>query len=121
MSVNRAAASAVVHKAGLLSPIVTYYEAHKTAFGNWVGVDDWLLHTHVGMAIFLAVVIVFRRTLTSPWPFVVVMVCEGINEYFDSLAYHSWRVPDTMRDIVFTLLWPLLIFVLAKTRAIRPS
>jgi hypothetical protein len=116
---NQAAASVVVDKAGILSPIVIYYEAHKTAFGTWAGVDDWLLHTHIGMAIFFMIVIVFRRTLSSPWPLVVVTLCEAINEYFDSLTYHSWRVPDTIRDVIFTLVWPLLIFLLAKTQAIR--
>jgi hypothetical protein len=121
MSMNQAAANAIADKAGLLAPIVTYYEAHKTAFGTWVGIDDWLLHTHVGMAIFLLIIVVFRRTMASPWPFAAVLVCEAINEYFDSLTYGSWRIPDTMRDVIFTLMWPFLIFLLAKTHAIRST
>jgi hypothetical protein len=117
--VNHSATAVIAKKATVLPDFVTYYEAHKTGFAHWVGVNDWLLHTHIGMAIFVSVIIIFRRTLTSPWPLIVVSIAELANEYLDRLAYGSWRVPDTLRDVAFTLSWPLLFFLLAKIGAIR--
>ena len=44
---------------------------------------------------------------------------EGVNEYFDRLAYGSWRWPDTRIDIIFNLFWPTLLFVAARSGVIK--
>ncbi len=101
--------------------IVTRYETWKVSVAANSGVNDWLLHVNGGMMITFIVAIIFRRTLASPWPFLAVILAEGLNEYFDKLAYGTWRWEDTSHDIFFTLLWPLLLFVFLQTGVIKRS
>jgi hypothetical protein len=102
-----------------LSHLVARYETVKGATAEKIGVNDWLLHTHGGMLIAVLVMVTFRRTPASPWPLLAVIAAEGFNEYFDKLAYGSWRWEDTSRDVLFTLLWPMVIFMLAGTGLIK--
>jgi hypothetical protein len=102
-----------------LAQIVAHHEALKIRFATYVGISDWELHTHLGMLIFVAVAIVFRRSMASPWPMLVAIGVECLNEYFDKLAYASWRWEDTSRDFLFTLLWPILLFLLVRSGLVR--
>ena len=102
-----------------LAKIVAKYETIKVGTATASGVNDWLLHMNGGMLILVLVAIVFRRTLASPWPLLVVIVAEGINEYFDRLAYGGWRWEDSSRDIFFTLLWPALLFLLLGSGLVK--
>ncbi len=99
--------------------IAARYEALKIRFATWVGISDWELHTQLGMIAFLVTAILIRRPLSSPWPLAVAVLGEAINEYMDRVNYGSWRWPDTSRDILFTLLWPLVIFLLARTGLVK--
>lgn len=49
------------------------------------------------------------------WPLVVVIVAELVNEVFDRLRVGSWRIADTTQDIVNSVLWPVVLFTLART------
>jgi hypothetical protein len=102
-----------------LVKIVEHYETLKQATAASIGVNDWLLHVNGGLLIMVLVAIIFRRSLTSPWPMVAVITAEAINEYFDKLAFGSWRWDDTSWDIFFTLLWPALLLVFLKTGLIK--
>ncbi len=48
------------------------------------------------------------------WPLLVVIVAELLNEVLDRLREGSWRVPDTIADIVNSVCWPLVLFGLAR-------
>ncbi len=98
----------------LLVTIVGKYQGYKLAFATWANMSDRELHTHIGMLVFVLIMVVFRRRLDSPWPWIGAILAEGVNEYFDSVAYGSWRWPDTRLDIAYTLVWPTLIFLCAR-------
>jgi hypothetical protein len=113
--------AAIVAQSGWLMQIAARYESLKIRFATWVGISDWELHTQLGMIAFLATAIILRRPLSSPWPVLVTIVGEGINEYMDSVHYGSWRWADTSRDILFTLLWPIVLFLLARSGILKRS
>lgn len=102
-----------------LAKVVAKYETIKMGTAQASGIHDWLLHMNGGLLIMVLVAIVFRRNLASPWPLLVVIMCEGVNEYFDRLAYAGWRWEDTSRDIFFTLLWPALLFLLLGSGLVK--
>jgi hypothetical protein len=115
-NISATVASSAPH---FLVSLVTWYEAHKTVFSKWIGIDDWLLHAQSGMLIFLAMAILTRRPLSAWLPIVSVVIAELINEWFDRLNYGSWRWEDTSRDLIFTLGWPIILFLCMRTGLVR--
>lgn len=99
--------------------LVTLYESLKTQAVTWVGITNAEFHIHAGMLIYLATALILRKPLRSPIPLLAVIAAEAANEYLDFLASSSWRWPDTSRDALFTLLWPIAIFTLARLRKLR--
>ena len=79
--------------------------------GDGTGATDSLLHVHAGLAILFVARLITRRSLSTPIPFLVVVVAEALNEIMDRLSFGSWRVEDTSLDILNTLFWPLVLMV----------
>jgi len=52
------------------------------------------------------------------WPLAVAVVAELVNEVFDRLRTGSWRWRDTIQDVVNSILWPVVLFGLARTGVI---
>jgi hypothetical protein len=102
-----------------LTLVATRYEDGKLAFTNWAAISDAELHVHLGLCVFLATMILGRMSARSPWPLVATIVVEAINEYLGMRFTGSWNWPDTRYDIVYTLFWPILIFLFARMRLIR--
>jgi hypothetical protein len=84
---------------------------------NTTGLDHATLHVHIGMLIWVAGVAV-AGDVGAGWPLVVVVVAELVNEVFDRVRVGSWRIADTSQDIVNSVLWPVVLFVLARTGVI---
>ena len=99
--------------------LVAKYEAVKIAIATWVGIDDWLIHSQFGMIIFIFSAIALRKPLGSLLPVTLVIVSEGLNEYLDKLNYGSWRWPDTSRDLIFTIGWPMILYLCARFGLLR--
>ncbi len=77
--------------------------------GDGTGLPDTLLHIHAGMLLLMVARLLTRRSLGSFVPLSVVVAAEAANEVLDRLHFHSWRWPDTIADVVNTLLWPIII------------
>jgi hypothetical protein len=103
------------NQSDVLMQIVSKYQEWKIFIAQWVGISDWELHTQTGMLVFLLVAILLRKPLRSAWPVMSIIVVEAMNEGFDRLAYGDWRWPDTIRDALFTLLWPILIYIFTRS------
>lgn len=101
--------------------IVAAYEQAKNQFATWIGLSQPELHIHAGMLVFLATAVILRKPLRSPLPFLAVIAAEVLNEVADRLHSGSWRWPDTIRDVLFTLMWPLVILLLARWRKLKAS
>ena len=59
--------------------------------------------------------VVIARDLGAVWPLVVAIAAELVNEGFDRLRTGSWRWRDTAQDIVNSILWPVVLFSLARS------
>ncbi|KQU48270.1 hypothetical protein ASG67_13230 [Sphingomonas sp. Leaf339] len=86
----------------------------KLWLANTTGLDHATLHVHIGMLIWVVGVAV-AGNVGAVWPLVVVIVAELVNEVFDRLRVGSWRIADTTQDIVNSVLWPVVLFTLART------
>jgi len=49
------------------------------------------------------------------WPLAVAIVAELLNELLDRLRTGSWRCADTIQDVINSVLWPVVLFTLART------
>lgn len=62
--------------------------------------------------------VVIAGDVGAAWPLALVIAAELLNEVFDRLRVGSWRVKDTVQDIVNSVLWPAVLFALARAGAI---
>ena len=99
-----------------LRPVVDSYVRFVDWIATATGFEDRLLHVHAGLLVLLLARLVLRRPLSSPAPLACVAVAELINEIFDRLNHGRW-MPDTTSDVVNTLFWPAMIFLVERLRA----
>lgn len=97
----------------LLRRTVDTYMAAVDWVAATTGFEDRLLHVHAGLLIFVVVKLGFRRSFASPLPLVCVYAGELINEIFDRLHHGRW-MPDTGSDILYTVFWPTILFILIR-------
>lgn len=86
------------------------YKAPIVAF---FGISRDALHIHFGLAAFIVIAFVCRkarRPLVIAW--LAVLVLELTNETLDYLDWHKFE-PDMPSDVINTMLWPTVIFVLS--------
>lgn len=102
-----------------LALVATRYEDGKQAFTTWAAISDAELHVHLGLCVFLATMILGRMSARSPWPLLATILVEAVNEYLGMHFSGSWNWTDTRYDIIYTLFWPMLIFLAARLRLIR--
>jgi len=82
------------------------------------GLNMDALHVHAGILLLVAAALVLRRPLSSPWPWLVVLVAELANEYYD-LSYEIWPTRDQQfaegaKDVWNTMLLPTAILIAAR-------
>ena len=90
------------------------YAAAKQTIVDATGAQEDLLHVHVGLLIFLASALLLRKRLRSPWPVLSVIAFALANELLDFLGPKPWNGPLSLLDVVNTILWPLLLFLVAR-------
>lgn len=81
--------------------------------------SDLLAHVHGGMAVLLLARLITRRSLSTPFPLLCVLVVQLLNECMDRYTHGSWRWPDTIADTVNTLFWPTVLFIGLRWRRQR--
>lgn len=82
------------------------------------GLDMDALHVHVGVLAQLLTAAVLRVRLSSPWPWLLVLLAAGANEWFD-LAYEIWptreqQYAESIKDVWNTMLLPTVLLALAR-------
>lgn len=90
-----------------------------------LGLAKDALHVHVGLLLFVGSALLFRWPIRSWKPWAVALAATLLGETWDlrdSLAYHT-RVDlqANLHDLWNTMLWPSLLFVLARTTALFDS
>ncbi len=87
----------------------------KLAVVEFTGLHMDALHVHAGVLGQIAAALVLRRTLASPWPWLLVLLVALGNEWFD-LAYEIWPTRDeqygeSVTDLWNTMLLPTLLLL----------
>lgn len=85
------------------------------------GASDSLLHVHGGLAVMFLARILTRRSLASWTPFLFVVAAALLKEGGDRLAHGTWRMPDTLLDIINTISWPLILMLGLRWRRAHPD
>jgi hypothetical protein len=91
----------------------TLHNRAKIWLARTLGLDHATLHVHVGMAIWVAGVAV-AGDVGALWPLALCWVAELVNEGLDRLRNGEWLPRDTLGDIANSVLWPSLLFALAR-------
>jgi hypothetical protein len=90
----------------------------KLAIVAATGLSKDALHIYVGLAVFLAAAVVLRKPLRSivPWLVIVAMAIAGevldMRDDVASLGY--WRWGASLHDIINTIFWPTVLFLIPK-------
>lgn len=76
------------------------------------------LHVHAGILAQLAAATVLRRSIGSPWPWLLVLLAAMANEWWD-LTYEIWPTRDeqwaeSIRDVWNTMLLPTVLLLLSR-------
>lgn len=95
------------------------YASWKTWMSQSTGATEDLLHVHFGVLIFVVVALVFRRRMHSLWPVGMVWTFALLNELIDSFAA-EWRMDLSALDVLNTVFWPTVLFLVARRRRVSP-
>jgi hypothetical protein len=71
---------------------------------------DKIVHTYVGLAIWLVAGVALRRPLSSVLPLLAVLAAEIGNEVYDVFFRTMWSWQDTKGDLIATWFWPCVLF-----------
>jgi hypothetical protein len=79
------------------------------------------LHVVVGVLLQFLVAWLMKSSISRPLPLLVVLAATLLNEWSD-LALEQWpeaamQYGESLKDVVLTLLLPLLLYLLARRRA----
>ena len=95
---------------------------------DWHHLKDWAehasglnmdaLHVYAGVLLQIGAALALRRSLKSPWPWLVVLAAEFGNEVYD-YTYEVWpdrdiQFAEGVRDMWNTMAMPTLILLLAR-------
>ncbi|WP_260483425.1 hypothetical protein [Sphingomicrobium flavum] len=92
------------------------YGVWKYEISQATGASESLLHVHIGLALFIASALVFRRQLRSPLPLFIVLLFAVLNEAIDYLGGFEAPPGEPIIDIANTLFWPAILFVIARRK-----
>ena len=90
----------------------------KQSISIFTGLHMDALHVHVGVLAQLLVAALIRRSVASPWPWLLLLAATAANEWFD-LAYETWpnredQIAESVRDSWNTMLLPTVLFLAAR-------
>lgn len=100
-----------------MQEMISVYARFKRGLGEQYGLTEDILHLHAGLLLFFASALVFRRRMRSFLPIAIVYFFAFANEGVDLLSPDSANNPlEPMFDIINTVFWPTLLFLLARRR-----
>ena len=78
------------------------------------------LHVLLAVVAMIALAAVLRRPIASPWPWLIVLALELLNEASD-LGHERWPDPghqwgEGAKDVIVTMALPTLLMLLARWR-----
>lgn len=97
-----------------LQSAAAHYREAKQQLEAWTGAEQELLHVHAGLLIFVLAALVLRKKFRSPIPLSLVVVFALLNELLDWFNGPSPNPLEPLWDVVNTVFWPCILFVLAR-------
>jgi hypothetical protein len=93
------------------------WEQVKSAISLWTGLERDALHIYAALLLQVAAAAALRRTLASPWPWLVVLLFALGNEVLDIFrdgGFEDWERAASLHDLWNTMLLPTLIALLVR-------
>ena len=98
-----------------MSDYLSSYTEVKTALATSLGMTEDVLHIHAGLLILFLAALIFRRRLRSRLPISLVWYFALGNEIVDVISAGTFVLQlEPFGDILNTVLWPTLLFLLAR-------
>ncbi len=99
---------------------LAHYSSAKQALSTALGASEDLLHLHAGLIIFFVAALLLRRRMRSRVPIALVYFFAFGNEVIDALSpVGGATVWGAAIDILNTIFWPTLLFLLARRRVME--
>ncbi|GAA5180491.1 hypothetical protein GCM10023345_01990 [Acinetobacter kookii] len=96
------------------------FQELKIYIVNFTELSRDALHIYTGLTLFFIVAFFHHRQLKSKWAIWTVLIVAIAAELFDArddLINHGlWRIGASLHDIINTIFWPLLIWLMARFR-----
>ncbi|HEX8124252.1 MAG TPA: hypothetical protein VF548_01585 [Allosphingosinicella sp.] len=92
-------------------------EPIKAAVAAWTGLERDALHIYFALIIQVGSAALLRRSLASPWPWLIVLVCALANEWLDIFRdnlVEDWEKAGSLHDLWNTMLLPSLLLLIAR-------
>ena len=103
--------------------LIHYYSSFKDLIEAIVGLDRNVLHVHLGIALFIFLSWLFPGPTRYRKAFFWLLVVELLNEFFDIMmavdARRTPNWPDSLADIINTLIWPAVYCLWRRHRKRR--
>jgi hypothetical protein len=96
------------------------FSDYKTLFEHSIGFHNDGLHVLLGVALQIAVALIFKKSLAHWFPWITVLALAVANEANDLLVERwpsaAMQLGEGLKDVVLTLAVPTLLLILAKWR-----
>jgi hypothetical protein len=93
------------------------WEAIKQAVAAWTELERDALHIYAAVLIQIGAAALLRRTLASPWPWLVVLAFALANEWLDmnrDALVEAWEKEAALHDLWNSMLLPTLLMLVAR-------
>lgn len=93
------------------------WEAFKQSVAAWTGLERDALHIYAAILIQIGSAALLRRTLASPWPWLVVLAFAVANEWLDiqrDQLVEAWEKAAALHDLWNTMLLPTVLLLVAR-------
>lgn len=92
-------------------------ELIKAAVAHWTGLERDALHIYFAVLIQLGSAAALRRSVASPWPWLIVLLFALANEYLDmhrDNLVENWEKAASLHDLWNTMLLPTVLLLIAR-------
>lgn len=94
------------------------FQSMKHEIVQFASLSKDALHIYVGMGIFLLGSALAQKGLKSAFPIVAVITLGVLGELLDARddfrIHGHWRLMASLHDLVNTVFWPLMLWLLAR-------
>ncbi len=97
---------------------ISTVQAIKAAIVSTTGLPRDALHIYVGLTTLILVAIIWRKSLGSIAPWLVVLFIALVGELIDMgddlLSFGYWRWAASVKDMFNTLFWPTVLLLYTR-------